>query len=164
MSKPDVVFWAGSAAGAGRLVKALRRAGFKGTFLASAESDTPAFVAAAGSAADGAFVVAPAHPQNVAGGRAWAERFTAAYDHAPGRDAMQAYDAVRTLAQAITQTGKVDRPLNTAQLPRLDLEFKTLLGVVQFARDHTIQEDDHVILVVRDGVFRTANALRSNSG
>ena len=77
---------------------------------------------------------------------------------------MQAYDAVRTLAQAITQTGKVDHALNTAQLPRLDLEFKTLLGSVQFARDHTIQEDDHIILVVRNGVFRTANALRSNSG
>jgi branched-chain amino acid transport system substrate-binding protein len=163
--KPDVVYWAGSAEGAGRLVSALRGAGFKGTFLASAESESPAFVAAAGSkAANGAFVVAPARPQQLAGGRAWAGRFTAAYDHPPGRDAMRAYDAVRTLAQAITQTGKVDRPLNTAQLPRLDLEFKTLLGAVQFARDHTIQEDDHIILVVRNGVFRTANALRSNSG
>ena len=54
--------------------------------------------------------------------------------------------------------------MNSAELPRLDLEFTTLLGVLQFARDHTIQEDDHIILVVRNGAFRTANTLRSNSG
>ena len=95
------------------------------------ESESPAFVAAAGpSAADGAFVVAPARAAAPAGRRGRGRSGSrAAYDHAPGRDALQAYDAVRTLAQAITQTGKVDHALNTAQLPRLDLEFTTLLGV-----------------------------------
>ena len=37
-SNPDVVYWAGSAAGAGRLVAALRSAGYKGIFLASSLS------------------------------------------------------------------------------------------------------------------------------
>jgi branched-chain amino acid transport system substrate-binding protein len=161
-ANPDVVYWAGSADGAGRLVAALRAAGFDGTFLASAGAESPAFAGA--DAAEGAFVVAPARAQYLRGGAAWARRFEDAYGHEPGRDALRAYDAVRTLAQAITQTGEVQHARNTAQLRHLDLEFTTLLGPVQFALDHTIQEDDHLILVVRHGRFRTANALRSNGG
>ena len=165
-SSPDVVYWAGSAEGAGRLVALLRRAGFKGVFLASAQSESPAFVAASGAkAVEGAFVVAPARAAAAcrarAAGRSGSRRRSATR-RATTR--CQAYDAVRALAQAVTQTGEVDHALNTEQLPRLDLEFTTLLGVVQFARDHTIQEDDHIILVVRKGRFRTETALRSNSG
>jgi branched-chain amino acid transport system substrate-binding protein len=163
-ARPDVVYWAGSAEGAGRLVAALRRAGFNGIFLASAQAQSTAFAAAAGGAAEGAFVVAPARAERLPGGGVWARRFAAEFDHAPGVDALLAYDAVRALAQAITQTGEVDHALNTAQLPRLDLEFRTLLGPVQFALDHTIQEDNHIVLVVRKGAFRTAHTLRSNSG
>src|SRR3954447_2062130 len=40
---PDTVYWAGSAAGGGALVKALRDAGFKGTFVASADAESPDF-------------------------------------------------------------------------------------------------------------------------
>ncbi len=50
---PDTVYWAGPAAESGALVKALRDAGYKGTFVASAESESPDFVAAAGPAGGG---------------------------------------------------------------------------------------------------------------
>ncbi len=161
-AKPDVVYWAGSASGGARLVAALRDARFAGTFVASAQAESPAFAGAPG--AEGAFVVAPARAQYLPGGVAWAKRFSSVYGHAPGRDALRAYNGVRALAQAVTQTGEVQHARNTEQLRHLDLEFTTLLGPVQFAIDHTIQEDDHLILVVRNGRFRTANTLRSNSG
>jgi branched-chain amino acid transport system substrate-binding protein len=163
-AKPDTVYFAGPPDASGKLVAALREAGFEGTYVASAESESPAFLAAAGGAANDAFVIAPASPQNLPEAAAWAKRFEAQYKHAPGFDALQAYEGVRALAQAVTQTGEVDHALNTEQLARLDLEFTTLLGAIQFARDHTIQEDDHIILVVRKGRFRTETALRSNGG
>ena len=101
-SHPDFVYWTGSAASGGALVKALRKAGFKGTFTASAASESPAFLAAAGrEGAEGAFVTATASPRNLPNASSWRRRFQGAYHHTPGLDALQAYDAVRALAQAI---------------------------------------------------------------
>ena len=47
-SKPNFVLWTGAAAPGGELVKALRDAGYKGTFTATAASEDPEFLAAAG--------------------------------------------------------------------------------------------------------------------
>src|SRR5690349_620118 len=76
-SDPDTVYWAGSAAGAAGLVKALRAAGFDGTFVASAQAQSPEFLTAAGAAAEGAAVIAPATPEHLP-------------DAAKGADAFQA--------------------------------------------------------------------------
>ena len=104
-SHPDFVFWTGSAAGGGALVKALRALGFEGTFTASASSESPAFLEAAGDAAEGAFVTATAQPGNMPDAAPWRARFRAAKGHEPGLDALQAYDGVRALAQAARQAG-----------------------------------------------------------
>ncbi len=67
--KPDTVYWAGSAAGGGAFLAALRAAGYDGAFVASAESESDEFLSAAGDAAEGAFVIAPATPAEPARGR-----------------------------------------------------------------------------------------------
>jgi branched-chain amino acid transport system substrate-binding protein len=165
LSKPDVVYFAGTAGHSGRFLAALRRAGFTGRYVASAQSEDPAFLAAAGAAAGGAFVVANASPQNLPAAARWTKRFTARFHRAPGRDAMLAYDALRALAQAVTQSGKVDRALNGRQLAVLDSdEFKTFLGDLEFAPDHTVKDDNHIVLTVRDGAFRVSTTLRSFEG
>jgi branched-chain amino acid transport system substrate-binding protein len=165
ISKPDVVYFAGTPAHSGRLVAALRAAGFKGRYVGSATSEDPAFLSAAGAAADGAFVVANASPQNLPAAARWTKRFTERFGHAPGRDAMLAYDALRALAQAVTQSGKVDRAANGRQLEVLNPdEYKTFLGDLEFAPDHTVKDDNHIVLTVRDGGFRVATTLRSYEG
>jgi branched-chain amino acid transport system substrate-binding protein len=164
-SKADVVYWTGTAAHAGALAAALHEAGYDGAFVASSQSEGPAFLAAAGAAAEGAFVVTPASPQNLPGAAAWTKRFSRRFGHAPGRDAMHAYDALRALAQAVTQSGRVDPRLNSAQLPRLDDTYPTFLGgALQFAADHTVKYDDNIVLTVRAGAFTVDNTLRSNAG
>jgi branched-chain amino acid transport system substrate-binding protein len=160
-SKPDFVYWAGDAESSGKLVAALRAGGYTGHFIASAQSESPDFLAAAGDAAEGAYVVTTASPQNLPAAADWTKRFTKAYGHAPGRDAMQAYDALRALAQAVTQTGKVDPALNSAQVPRLEDSYSTFLGNLAFAPDHTIRDDNHIVLIVKGGAFTVANLLRS---
>jgi branched-chain amino acid transport system substrate-binding protein len=162
VSKPDVVWFAGSPQASGRLAAALRAAGFKGTFVASSRSRSPAFLAAAGrKGAEGAYVVSPARPADLLDTGDWAREYRRIYARAPGTAALQSYDALRVLGQAVTQSGKVDHALNTSQLPGIDFQFHTFLGNVQFARDHTIQEDNHIILVVDRGRFATENTLRS---
>jgi branched-chain amino acid transport system substrate-binding protein len=72
---PDTVYWAGPPADGGKLLAALTDAGFHGAFIASEASESPEFLSAAGDAAEGAFVVAPATPQNLPGAAVWAEQF-----------------------------------------------------------------------------------------
>ena len=160
-AKPDTVYFAGPAEASGKLAAALHDAGFDGDFVASADSESQAFIAAAGEAAQGAFVIAPASPQILPEAKAWTQRFTKRFKRPPGRDAMLAYDALRALAQAVTQTGKVDPKLNSAQLPKLVGAYGGFLGGLQFAADHTVLYDDNVALKVSGGSFALANALRS---
>jgi branched-chain amino acid transport system substrate-binding protein len=162
---PDTVYWAGSAAGAAGLVKALRAAGFEGTFVASAQADSPEFLTAAGEAGEGAIVIAPATPQHLPDAAKWADAFEARFKRPPGFDALQAYEGVRALAQAVTQTGKVDRDLNSEELAVPDAGYKTLLGDpgLAFATDHTIKHDNNIALKVEGGKFAVANTMRSGA-
>jgi branched-chain amino acid transport system substrate-binding protein len=163
VAHPDTVYFAGPAAAAGELVSALRAAGFAGRFIASAQSDSPAFLHAAGAA--GSFVIAPATPQNLPAAAGWAKRFAARFHHAPGRDAMLAYEGLRSLAQAVTQTGKVDPRANSTELPRLQDDYKDFLGEpLQFAADHTVKYDDNIALQVSAGAFKVTSTLRSYHG
>ncbi|MFU8876166.1 branched-chain amino acid ABC transporter substrate-binding protein [Micromonospora sp. SL4-19] len=162
---PDVVYWAGPAQESGQLAAALRKAGFKGKYIASAASESPDFLSAAGKGgAEGAYVITTASPQNLPDAAAWTTRFTKAFGHAPGRDALQAYDALRALGQAVTQTGKVDSALNSEQLTKLEDRFTTFMGELRFAPDHTVKYDNHLVLTVKGGAFTVANTLRSDDG
>jgi branched-chain amino acid transport system substrate-binding protein len=158
--KPDTVYFAGPPEASGKLVAALRKAGFDGTYVASSESESPDFLAAAGAGADKAFVITPASPQNLPGAAAWAKRFTTRFKHPPGRDAMLAYDALQALAQAVTQSGKIDPKRNSDELPRLPDKYAGLLGGLQFAKDHTVLFDNNVALTVSGGAFKLDNDLR----
>jgi branched-chain amino acid transport system substrate-binding protein len=164
--KPDTVYWSGSAAGGGAFVAALRAAGYDGRFIASAQSESDEFLSAAGDAAEGAFVIAPATPQNLPEAAGWAARFEKRYGRPPGFDALQAYDGVRALAQAVTQSGKVDRERNSQELTLLDPTYTTFLGDkgLAFASDHTIRNDNNIALEVKGGAFAVANTLRSDAG
>jgi branched-chain amino acid transport system substrate-binding protein len=160
---PDTVYWAGPPTDGGQLLAALTDAGFHGNFVASEASESPAFLAAAGAAAEGAYVVAPATPQNLPEAREWAQRFKQKFGHEPGLDALQAYDGVRALAQAVTQSGKVDRKRNNQELEVLDSSYKTFLDDgLSFASDHTIKYDNNIVLKVDGGKFVVENTLRSD--
>ncbi len=163
-SRPDFVFWTGSAAGGGALAKALHALGFKGTFTASAASESPEFLAAAGpGGAEQAFVTATAAPRNVPAAGAWRARFRAAYGREPGLDALQAYDAVRALAQGARQADDTSAEGIAAQLPRLNSKLKTFIGPIRLASDHTLVYDNRVILVVRHGAFAWERSLRTDA-
>ena len=163
-SRPDFVFWTGSAAGGGALARALHELGFKGTFTASAASESSEFLAAAGpDGAERAFVTATAAPRNLPAADAWRARFRAAYGREPGLDALQAYDAVRALAQGARQANDTSAARIAAQLPRLNSTLKTFIGPIRLASDHTLVYDNRVILVVRHGAFAWERSLRTDA-
>ena len=40
-------------------------------------------------------------------------------------------------------------------------EYKTFLGDLGFAPDHTVRDDNHIVLTVKDGAFEVSTLLRS---
>lgn len=154
--RPDFVYWAGSAQQGGQLLSELRGKGYRGWFMASSASDSPAFVAAAGTqAAEGAFVTTPARPELLPRAASWITQYRAKYHQDPGRAAMQAYDAVRALLAAVRQAGDTQPKAVTESLIGLR-GFSTFLGQLQFAPDHTMTYDNYVIGMVRKGTIKLA--------
>lgn len=161
-ARPDFVYWAGTAQDGGQLIRELRARGYRGSFLASSSSDTPAFVAAAGDqAAEGAFITTTACPDLLPAAASWAVRYRAKYHQEPGRTAMQAYDAVRALVQGVRQAGTTEPRAVAGNLLRLR-GFSTLMGGLQFAPDHTMANDNYVIARVHKGAITLDRILRTD--
>lgn len=162
-SKPDFVLWTGAPEPGGQLIKALRAEGFKGTFSTTAASESDAFLTAAGTAADGTFVMATSSPLNTPMASTFRDAFKAKFNRDPGFDAQQAYDSVRTIAHAANKAKSLDGPKMVAKINELDATFVNSLGVVRFARDHTLLYDNRVILKVKGGEFTWERSLRTDS-
>ena len=99
-----VLLWLAPAR-AGAVAAALRAAGYRGGLAGPGPLDSPAFIAAAGAAADGVLVA-----DYRLGGRAVAERFAAEYRRKfgvePDAGAAAAYDAARVLIETLRRAGK----------------------------------------------------------
>ena len=162
-SKPDFVLWTGGAQEGGELIKALRAAGYDGKFTATARSESPEFLSAAGEAGEGAIVMATSSPQNTPTAKTFRAAFTARFKRDPGFDAQQAYDSVRTIAHAANKAKSLDGAKLVAKITELDPQFVNSLGVVRFANDHTLLYDNRVILKVKDGKFTWDRSLRTDS-
>ena len=162
-AKPNFILWTGGPQKGGELIAALRDAGYKGTFTVTAGNEDPAFLAAAGTAGEGTYVMATATAQNTPMASEWADRFEAAYGRAPGFDAQQGYDSIRTLAHGVARAKSTDGAKVAAQISTLDMKFVNALGVVRFAHDHTLLYDNRVILKVKNGAFTWERSLRTDS-
>ena len=150
-AKPNFVLWTGGAAAGGELVKALRDAGYKGTFTATAASEAPAFLAAAGKAGEGAFVMATSTPQNTPTAEQWGasfeQRTSASRASTPSR-------ATTPCGRSRTRSRRPRAPTAarwSSEMTTLDPKFVNSLGRVRFAGDHTLLYDNRVILKVKDG-------------
>lgn len=163
VAKPDFVLWTGSSPTAGgSLLKALRDDGYSGIFTGTPRSERSEFLAAAGKAAEGAFVLATPTPSNIPIATEWNARFREAFHHDPGFDALQAFDAVRAIAYAANAAKTTTGPELTAAVTQLDEGFTTFLGALRFARDHTLLYDNRLVLVVKDGKFTLERSMRTD--
>ena len=98
-SKAPAVFFGGYYAEAALLVKQLRSAGYKGTFVAADGVKDDGFIKAAGSAAEGAIVTCPCLPPDKAG--EFAAAYKKAYNSDPATYSAEAYDAANVFLAGI---------------------------------------------------------------
>jgi ABC-type branched-subunit amino acid transport system substrate-binding protein len=103
-ARPDAILVWLDALPAGRLVRALRAAGFAGIVAGPMRLASPAFAAEAGPAADGLLVPAVA-PEAGAAPAAFASRYRRLFGTDPGPAAALAHDAALLLFDALRQEG-----------------------------------------------------------
>ncbi|MDF2145762.1 branched-chain amino acid ABC transporter substrate-binding protein [Knoellia sp. p5-6-4] len=100
-SKAPAVFFGGYYAEAALLVKQLRSAGYKGTFVAADGVKDDGFIKAAGSASEGAIVTCPCLPPDKAA--EFSTAFEKAYGSPPATYSAEAYDAANVFLAAIAE-------------------------------------------------------------
>ena len=104
-SGADALWYGGYYTEAGLLVKQLRAAGWKGTFLSGDGSNDPGFVEAAGAAAaEGAILTCPCAPST----DDFIAKYTEVNNTEPGTYSAEGYDAATVLLQGI-EDGNTDR-------------------------------------------------------
>jgi len=114
----DAVFLGGYYQAGGVLAKQLKDAGVNGTFVGPDGVNDKGFVSAAGAAAEGAILLAPAAPiDKVQGGAEFQSAYKAAFGQDVGLYSVEAYDAANAFLEAIgkgnTTRQKINDYLNT---------------------------------------------------
>lgn len=102
---PDSVFFAGRYAQAASLVQQLREGNFEGAFLGGGGVKSAAFVAEAGSAANGAELSCPCSPAPPE----FIDEYSSAFNRPPGPFTVEAYDLSTILLRGI-DSGAITRP------------------------------------------------------
>ena len=101
---PDVIFYGGYYAEAGRLKKQLTDAGVKATFVSGDGALDPGFIASGGAGAEGAQITCPCNLATVdAGGKLgeFAKKYKALNNADPGTYSTEGYDAASLLVDGI---------------------------------------------------------------
>jgi len=127
---PDAVFFGGYYQAAGILVKQMRDAGLKATFMGPDGTEDPGFVKAAGATdAEGSILLAPGTPPDKLPA-SFASAYQALNGLAPALYSVEAYDATNALLQGI-KAGDTTRASMETFLSTVD--YKGLAVEVKFA-------------------------------
>jgi branched-chain amino acid transport system substrate-binding protein len=154
-ASPGAVFLAAFAGDAGALVKQARDLGIgAGTLMLGGNGiNSPAFLSAAGPAAEGAYIGAAWNAALAdAGSQAFVAAFAARFGSAPDQYAAQAYAGVQIASAAISSAGTVeDRGAVRDALAAIH-DLPTVLGPFSFTADREA-EIEPVVQIVQGGAF-----------
>jgi branched-chain amino acid transport system substrate-binding protein len=110
----NAVFYGGYYQQAGPLVKQLRDAGNKATFVSDDGTNDPGFVAAGGPATAGSYVTCPCVPTpSTPAGQAFATAYQAAANTAPGTYSAQGFDAANFILAAVRAGNTSGKAINS---------------------------------------------------
>jgi branched-chain amino acid transport system substrate-binding protein len=124
---PDVIFFGGYYQQAGTLLRQVRAAGVRATFVSGDAVKDGGFLQDAGPAADGAVITCPCAPPEQAA--QFAARYTVRFGRAPGTYSTEGYDAAHVFLQGIAQ-GRLSRAAMVTFVDRYS--GQGLTGLVRF--------------------------------
>jgi branched-chain amino acid transport system substrate-binding protein len=128
---PDAVFFGGYYQAGGVLAKQLRDAGVTATFVGPDGVNDRGFIEAAGRAAEGAILLAPAAPiDKVEGGTQFQEAYKEAFNTDVGLYSVEAYDAANAILEAIAAGNTTREEIN--EYLNNELEYEGLSKTLKF--------------------------------
>ncbi|MGW9629175.1 branched-chain amino acid ABC transporter substrate-binding protein [Agromyces sp. NPDC055520] len=146
--KPDLVYWTGYYQEGGLIARQSQDAGYDGVFLVADGSVDAKFAEIAGEGyTENVVGTFTQTPDMIEGADEWIADYEELAGDPPGPYSTQAYDAVRVMAQAITDADSTEFDAVVAGLEGLD-GFDTFAGPLTFTDTHTLSGGGFVIVAI----------------
>ena len=147
--RPDLVFYGGMDAQAGPMVAQMKSLAVKAKFLGGDGAQSVEFIKLAGAAAEGVIASSPGLPlENMPGSKEFKEKFTAKYGaiqiYAP-----YAYDATRTLIEAMVKANSTEPAKYLPELAKI--QRQGVSGPIAFDEKGDLRNGPITLYVVKDG-------------
>jgi len=147
--RPDLVFYGGMDAQAGPMAAQLKSLGIKSKFLGGDGAQSVEFIKLAGAAAEGVIASSPGLPlENMPGSKEFKDKFTAKYGaiqiYAP-----YAYDATRTLIEAMVKANSTEPAKYLPELAKI--QRQGVSGPIAFDEKGDLKNGPITLYVVKDG-------------
>ncbi len=158
---PDLVFYGGMDAQGAPMIRQLRSLGLKAKFLGGDGVQTSEFLKLAGADAEGVTGSSPGLPiENMPGGSEFRKKFTERFGpiqtYAP-----YAYDAARTMVEAMKMAGSAEPAKYLAHLPHVRLNGVT--GVISFDDKGDIRGGAITMYQVRNGKWEVLETVMGDA-
>lgn len=161
-SNPDFVVWTGYYQEGALITRQLIDAGYTGPILVGDGSVDKKFAEIAGPGyTDTVVGTFTQTPDMLEGAGDWIASYSEAFGADPGPYSTQSYDAVRVMAEAITNAGSTETDAVVAALRELD-GFPIFSGPLTFTEEGTLSEGGFAIVQIGpDGTFVLKDDLQS---
>ena len=148
--KPDVVVFSGIDPQAGPMAKQMKSLGLTAKFLGGDGWQTPNFIKLAGEDAEGAMASVPGLPKDqMAGGKAFLEKYKAKYNAEVELYAPFGYDIVNVFIAAMQRAGSIDPTRWLAEVGKTKLTG--VIGPIAFDDKGDIKDGPITVFVVKGG-------------
>ncbi|RZU64084.1 branched-chain amino acid transport system substrate-binding protein [Microterricola gilva] len=161
-ANPDFVVWTGYYQEGALITRQLIDAGYTGPILVGDGSVDKKFAEIAGPGyTDTVVGTFTQTPDMLEGAGDWIASYTEAFGADPGPYSTQSYDAVRVMAEAISNAGSTETDAVVAALRELD-GFPIFSGPLTFTEEGTLSEGGFAIVQIGpDGTFVLKDDLQS---
>jgi branched-chain amino acid transport system substrate-binding protein len=150
---PEVVFYGGYYAEAGKLAKQLKDAGVDAQFVSGDGSLDPGFIESAGdAAAEGVVLTCPCAPSP----DDFASAYEEAFDTAPGTYSPEAYDSANIILEAI-KAGNYDRESINSYVS--DIDYTGITKNFKFDTNGEVEAITIYAYTVQDGEIQPGTAI-----
>lgn len=164
-SGADVVYYSGYYADAGPLAKALRQAGFKGTFMSDDGTKDPNFIKLAGANnAEGAYFTCPCvdasqNPKSAS----FVTAYKAAFNTDPGTYSAEAFDAANAIIAAMkTINGAITRSALVAAVRNVD--YQGITKEIKFGSNGELSSSAVYLYQVKNGAIAFLGPVNQLAG
>jgi branched-chain amino acid transport system substrate-binding protein len=161
-AQADFVYYTGYYQVGSLVNRQAKEAGYKGIFLVGDGAVDGSFATLTGLAnIDNVFGTFTKTPDMLtdAHGQQWLDDYRAEFGAEPGPYTMQAYDAVRVMAEGIKQAGSTDRDQVADAIYNLS-GFELFSGPAVFKDDGTLENSNFVIVQLKETAFALYSDLK----